>query len=119
MDLALDENGDLALSGGDLVLLEGAEEVAQRLRIRLRLFLGEWFLDASAGMPYFQRILGHKIAEPALLSILREQILDTPGVESIESLTAHLDGARRNMQVRFRVTTADGETVEGMEVLAP
>ena len=119
MDLALDQNGDLALSGGDLVLITGAEEVAQRIRIRLRLFLGEWFLAPEEGMPYWQRILGHRITRPALLSIFRQAIQDTEGVASIESLSADVDGARRSVRISFRVTTDTGAVVEAEEVLAP
>lgn len=119
MDLALDQNGDLALSGGDLVLIAGAEEVAQRIRIRLRLFLGEWFLAPEEGMPYWQRILGHRITRPALLSIFRQAIQDTEGVASIESLSADEDGARRSVRISFRVITDTGAVVEAEEVLAP
>src|SRR5690606_14956974 len=119
MDLALDQNGDLALSSCDLVRISGAEEVARRLRIRRRLFLGEWFLAPDEGMPYWQRILGHRITRPVLLSIFRQAIQDTEGVASIESLSADVDGARRSVKIHFRVTTDTGEVVEAEEVLAP
>ena len=37
-DILLDDTGDLALVGGDLVLAGGADAL-------LQFFLGEWFLD--------------------------------------------------------------------------
>lgn len=112
MDLLLDDTGDLVIRNGDLVLIDGAEEIAQRLRIRLRLFVGEWFLAPAEGMPYFDRILGQKVSRATLLSILREQILACPGVEEITSLDAQVDGERRSVSVFFRVTTTDGDPVE-------
>lgn len=115
MDLALDPNGDLAIAGGDLVLVRGADAVAQRIRIRLRLFLGEWFLDESAGLPYFERILGAKLGRQGLVSIVREELRRVRGVASIDSLTAEIDG--RRARIAFRVTADTGETVEGSEVL--
>lgn len=109
MDLLLDESGDLALVDGDLVMVSGVDEIAQRLRIRLRLFAGEWFLAPDAGVPYFERILGQKISKAALLSILREQVLACPGVASIETLDADVDGARRSVTVTLSVTTDEGQ----------
>lgn len=109
MDLLVDDSGDLVIRNGDLVLIDGAEEIAQRLRIRLRLFVGEWFLAPAEGVPYFERILGRKITKAALLSLLREQILACPGVAEVTSLTAEVDGGRRSVSVSFRATTTDGD----------
>lgn len=116
MDLALDQDGDLAFSGGDLVLITGAEEVAQRIRIRLRLFRGEWFLDEGAGVPYFERILGAKLGRQGLVSIVREELRRVQGVASIESLSAEIEG--RRARITFRVTTNAGEVAEGAEEIS-
>ena len=45
-DIRLDSTGDLPDVGA---LLTGAELVAQRIRIRLLTWLGEWTLDKLAG----------------------------------------------------------------------
>jgi hypothetical protein len=50
-DLALDSAGDLDLAGGGH-LVEGQAAIAQRLTIRLRTFLGEYFLDTTRGLPW-------------------------------------------------------------------
>lgn len=119
MDLQLDHEGDLAFHRGDLVTVSGADEIAQRLRIRLRLFLGEWFLDEGAGVPYWQRILGAKISKPALLSIFREQILACPGVSEVTAIDADMGAGARNARLSFTVSTEAGEEVSDSIEVTP
>ena len=119
MDLALvvsvdDENpieGDLRLSGGDLVWISGVEEVAQRIRSRLRFFKGEWFLNQREGTPIFQSVLGVRAPSiPYLTTLYRRIIATTPGVREVRSLVITLDSARL-MTITFEATTDSGETL--------
>ena len=59
MDLKIDpETGDLDISDNALHNTEeGLDSIAQRLRIRLRLFFREWVLDRSAGTKWFELVL--------------------------------------------------------------
>lgn len=116
MDLRLDEAGDLALESGDLVTVSGVEEIAQRLRIRLRLFRGEWLLDEAAGVPYWEQILGHKLSRAALLTIIRDQILACPGVLDVLSLDASQGAGSRDVRLAFTASTEAGEVSESFEV---
>ena len=51
MDILLDASGDLCISeSGDLKL---EDSVAQKIRIRLLWFEGEWRWDVEEGLPYF------------------------------------------------------------------
>ena len=52
----LDDNGDIATSG--IQFIGQAEEIAQTVKTRLKLFLGEYFRDINDGTPWFQQILG-------------------------------------------------------------
>ena len=54
----LDDTGDIELDNGNLVLTtnDSDDEIIQRLRGRLQLFLGEWFLNTSIGIPYLQLV---------------------------------------------------------------
>ena len=54
MDILLDRSGDLLLSDtGDIVL---NDSVAQKIRIRLLWFEGEWKWDREEGIPYLSLI---------------------------------------------------------------
>lgn len=113
--LALDPiTGDLALTsvggGQRLALVEGADAVAQRLRARLRLWRGEWFLDGSIGIPFLQ-ILGLKNTRTFAEATLRRAITTCPGVAGLDSFTLTV-GADRAMTVAFRARATDGTAIE-------
>jgi len=101
MDLKLTTDGDLDFSTGDLILLEHPDDIAQHLRIRLRFFLGEWFLDQRIGIPYFEKILIKNPNEAVIRSIYRDVILTTPGVEALRSLELSYDEILRKLTVEF------------------
>ncbi len=104
----LTESGDFAFGGGLAdYLLDSPEAVAQRVRTRLDLWLGQWFADQSAGTPWESQILGKYTAGTRDL-VLRSQILDTPGVRSLISYNARLDRPTRRWVVAARVDTIYG-----------
>jgi len=110
MDLKLDTTGDLALTAelDDLVLVDGADAIAQDVSTRLKAFQGEWFLDTRVGMPYFQKILGQKPRLSVLQSIFRDAVLSTPGVNSINDLVLDYVGETRVLSISFRCDTVEG-----------
>jgi len=114
--LALDPiTGDFALSGvsgaARLTVVSGADAVAQRIRGRVRLWLGEWFLDTSIGVPYLT-MLGRKGAERYVEATLRRVIASCPGVAALESFALTLDAPTRSASIAFRVRATDGAVVE-------
>lgn len=121
-DLALDPaTGDLAISGGRIRLTApGAESVSQKLRVRLRLFKGEWHLDASVGVPYYTDVLGrHPLS--AVEALLRRAIVTCPGVKALESFVLTLN-ADRSASLTFTVRAVgenDPVTIEDFRVGTP
>ncbi|MBM4311866.1 MAG: hypothetical protein FJ119_13095 [Deltaproteobacteria bacterium] len=88
-------------------LIDSAEAVAQAILTRLRLWVGEWFLDTSEGTPYEQAVLGtNKMnsIEPAI----RDRILETEGVESIEEFQLVWDSQARRIEIIAEVNTIYG-----------
>ena len=49
--------GDLVYGGFVDHTVENIDGLVQRIKIRLLVFLGEWFLNIDRGIPYFQEIL--------------------------------------------------------------
>lgn len=45
-------DNDLDFSTGTLIIIEEKEELAQRIKVSLQTWLGEWFLDNSAGVDW-------------------------------------------------------------------
>ena len=104
VDLELDKDGDLLLDG-DLSFTRGLCAVAQGINLRVRTFQGEWFLDLSLGVPYFQEILGFKFNEIRIDSIFRDVITDAPGAENLIQLVSTFSASTRLLNVSWEVDT--------------
>lgn len=102
---------DLAISNNKLSLISGADEVTQRLRSRLKMFRGEWFLDLNKGVPYRTEVFVKGISTERIASAIKREILTTPGVLQLLSYSQSLDGASRLLSVDFQVLTSDGEII--------
>lgn len=100
MDIQLvNGSGDLDDSTDALVLTDGLDGIRQDLTSRLRTFLGEWFLDQNVGIPFFREFLVKNPNQRVVRSVLREVILDTQGIQEIQSLEIELDTTTRTLGV--------------------
>ena len=106
--------GDIIWNNGPLrkqdTTQERTEVVAQRLFILLRSFQGEWFLNTTYGIPYFQNILGFKISKARVDSIFQQKILAEQGVAEIVSFDSTI--ARRGYSLSFSVKVLSGEVTD-------
>jgi hypothetical protein len=107
IDFKLDADGDLVVP---IQFVSGLEAVAQGIRVRLKLFRGEWFLNLDEGVPYFEDLLGRKFDRARAREIIRTELLKSPGVVEITSLTADFDGQTRALSVDWAVRTEFGDT---------
>lgn len=110
IDLLLDADGDLDITGGDLSFVAGLPAVAQLIKIALQMFLGEWFLNVEAGVPWLQDVLGNKYDPEKVRAALRPSILEVPAVTAILSLETAFHGPTRVLSVSFEVSTEFGDT---------
>jgi len=81
---ALDENGDYQIG---LFLQNTPEAVAQAVKTRLLLWMGEWFMDTLDGTPYMQDILGHGTNYDLEI---KARILGTSGVKEITNYSSSI-----------------------------
>lgn len=97
--------------------------VLQDLFIRLRFFYGEWFLDPTQGLPYFQYVFVNNPDLRLIESIFRRVILGTPGVATLETFSLTFDAQRRQLFPVFvgRLTSGQRFTSDdfGPFVVAP
>lgn len=108
----LDAAGDYTLGSGQDFLVDSPEAVAQAVRTRLALSLGEWFADTSDGMPWDTEVLG-KYTALTRDAVIKDRILGTPGVTEITEYSSTFDGNTRRLVVAAAITTAYGaSTVE-------
>lgn len=107
-DLSLtDDLSGLLIKNGDLVLTTNSDAVKQHVTQRLRMFTGEWFLNLSEGVPYFQNILVKNPNPDIVDSLLKDTILSTPGVDELLSFNLDYDAALRTLIVDFSIRVLD------------
>lgn len=109
MDLLLNKDThDLVFTNGKCPVTQLlVDVVAQRLKITLYTFLGEWFLDTTIGVPYFQQIFG-KIRSKATVDLIFQRIIaDDPDVIEILSFSSELSSGDRGYSMTFQVRVSD------------
>ena len=122
-DLALDPRTH-DLTGG---IVSGADEIMQRLKVRLWRHLDEWFLNRKAGLPWYDAsrpggsgsgttgssgsarrgMLGSRDIQAVEL-LIRRETLETKGVTRVLSLQAAFIG--REFSLRMEVLVEGGST---------
>lgn len=115
MNLLLDSTGDLDLSTGNLALVTGPDEIAQKLKVRYRFFLGEWFLDQRLGVPYIQTIFEKGTSEVLIRNKLQKVAITCPGVAGLTDWEQAVDIVTRAMSISFRALLYDGGTLDFSE----
>ncbi len=118
MDLLLDPNtNDLVFKNGAITVTSSQSEiVAQRLKVTLYTFLGEWFLDDEVGVPYFQQIFGKARSKATVDVIFQNIISKDPGVVEIREFNSTLDNPSRGYSMSFKVRVSDGTITDNITI---
>ena len=114
-DLALDlETHDLALTAtGELYLTADIPtSAAQRIAITLLMFSGEWFLDLTAGVPYYQSILVKNPDLALVRSLFRAKVAADGFAVDVPRMDVTLDRATRRLTISFSARLRSGDELE-------
>lgn len=108
-DIAVDPTtGDLLMVDGDLVLLtDSGDALVQAIRVALRTWRGEWFLNATFGADYRGKILRKNPPRAQVMSEVRRVVEAVPGVRRVVQLAVDYDRAARRLDVTDGVVEAD------------
>jgi hypothetical protein len=124
IDFAIDEDsssetfGDVYLGDtGDLAAVEATDAIDQAVRIGLRTYKREWFLDENAGIDYFNVVFAKGLTPTQKAAEIKTQILSSPGIIGLEQFSMELDGATRVATLEFRAVSEDGTTTEFSETV--
>lgn len=93
--------GALVRENGSFVRLGGAEEIAQHIRVRLRLIRGEVQTNTTLGMRYLGFLLDKATAPERKEGEIIDTILGTPGVLSVDTFSSELNESNRELSVTF------------------
>ncbi|HCR3197151.1 hypothetical protein ACGTI2_05340 [Morganella morganii] len=108
MQYRTEDNGDYTF-GHSRFSKDTPETVAMAVKSRLRLWLGEWFLDDREGTPHAQKGLGKNPAQGYALAV-KERILNTPGVTKITAFGLDMNTSTRKVTITATIDTLYGET---------
>ncbi len=102
---------DFTLKNGAFELVEGAQEVAQRVNDALLMYLGEYFLDETKGVPYFQVIFKKPVNLSQVETILKTTITNVQGLEELLTFELSFDSNTRLCSVSFSANTEFNEQI--------
>lgn len=115
-DLALNTvSHDILIVGGDFLLVDS---LAQRLKQRLLVLSGEWFLNKEMGLSYIDNLFTKKSAGnyQFIEGQIRQIIRETIGVQSLDNFSLELNSANRTAKIDFSITAEDGSKIK-LEVI--
>ena len=107
----LDEGHDMTFGQGVANYARDDEATAQKVKTRLLLLKGEWFLDTDAGVPHLQQIMVRPSNLPLAEAIIKQTILETEGVEALRSFGMTFDRDTRRLTIQATVTNIYGSVV--------
>jgi hypothetical protein len=105
-------DNDIRISSGDKAMVSDSDATRQRLRQKLLLWRGEWFLDTEAGFPWLQNVLGQRIRPEVFQSLVRDVVVRDPGVRTLEQISFDFDSPNRRIEVSLRARATTGEIIE-------
>jgi len=101
-------DGDIALVNSQIQMISGLDEMAQKVDNCLNSFKGDWFLDLTLGVPYFQTILQKGTTDDQIEAILTDYIASIEGVITILSFEIETNKSTREASIKVRIKTKDG-----------
>lgn len=107
---------DYVYESGGLVWLEGVEALAQILRNRIALFLGEWFAAPEAGVDWFTLLEQKRFPEKRIQKAVRDAIKADSRVTRIIYVTAEFTRSTRTVAVEFSCETTEGLVSSGVSI---
>ena len=102
-------DGDIVTSGEHFAT--GKEATRQGVIRRLRLFLGEYFLNAADGTDWFGSVLG-KTPQDIAEAEIKRRIVTTPGVIGLTACSFAIDQRERRITIQSSVIDVNNEALD-------
>jgi len=104
------QTNDMYRNTAHIAILIDSDAVLQTVKSRLLLHYSEWFLDLSAGIPWFTELLTHNPDFSLIESRVAETIIDTDGVTDLINLAMTFRGSQRELYIDFSYMDIYGTT---------
>ncbi|MCG7409036.1 DUF2634 domain-containing protein [Paenibacillus sp. ACRRX] len=103
-------DGDIQLSDGQVAWIDGRDELAQSVRIRMGTRLGEYFFAPEMGLDH-EKVLGKQVSEEGIREAIMLCLAEEPRIQSVDDMELEWDGVTRQLIVQLTLTGTDGEEV--------
>lgn len=116
-DVKLTDTGDIYLdaTGNPVYVDTEPEYVKLKVGQALKVFLGEWFLDTTIGIPYEQNLFRKGADLRLIQTAIVEVISSVIGVKEIIFYEQYLVG--RELNISFEIITDSGDVITAMETV--
>lgn len=105
----LDKNNDMLFGQGITNFAKDSEAVAQNVRTRLLLVLGEWFLNTEDGTPYLENVFIKPEQLALVEATLKARIVETEDVLELNEFELLFDSRERTVTINAKVRTIYGD----------
>lgn len=111
------QDGDLVLDGeNNFALVDGLQEIMERIEEIFLTNKGEWFLDDEIGFARYA-ILGAKFDEDSITAELNDAIFQDSRIDRVEDISIDFDRANRKLNINYTAYATDGQVVQGEAVI--
>lgn len=112
-DFLINENTEnLVLQNRSLCFTSSnSEYYAQKLKIILSMFKGEWYLNNQLGLPYFEEIFVKNPNLNRIQDLFKKEIINVDGIDTIETFNLEYDNIERELTVIFTARLKDGDLI--------
>lgn len=102
---------DLQITNGDLSMNSGETSIQQALQQALQVWLGEWFLDTTVGVPYRQQILVKNPNIDVIQGLIIDAATKVPGVTEITDFSMDYSSNNRSLTIALTAQTSNGQEI--------
>jgi hypothetical protein len=112
----LNDNGDFEFdSMNEVKMIDGIDEIKQRLKISLITEMEEWFLNLDFGVPWL-KMLGEGDPPAEFRKEVLKVLNDEPAVDKIREVNTEFDRANRSLEINFIVEVGENTIVESVVI---
>lgn len=108
MNILLSDTRDIFFKDNQIKAVTGLDEMRQKVDNCLVAFRGDWFLDLTQGVPYFQSVFVKGVTNAGIHAIFTQYLADIDGVLAVSEFKIELDKLRRTATIVTRLQTSDG-----------
>ncbi len=99
---------DIVIGNGKFQLVDGIEEIKNRIISGLQTYFGENYTDVSYGTDYYQNVFPYSTDDTVLIDEIKSNILKQRGVTGLKTFTISVPDDNRTANLVAQVKTNQG-----------